>query len=256
MLKPKKPKIRLFVDSKLILNHQVEIANNDFEYLSKVMRLSIGDEFEIFNGKDGDFLAKIKEIKKKSLIIVIEYKIRDLVKSINLSLAFAPIKNVRLDFIASKATELGVTNFYPIITQRTIVDKINNIKFKANIKEALEQCNRNDMAELFEIIKIREFLKNDFSNKLLILADESGRGSQAKFLNEFSGNKCFKEIIIFTGPEGGFTPEEFNLFENLSNCFKLNLGPRILRADTAVVASLALVQEFLGDFNIAANFNF
>ncbi|MFM8186327.1 MAG: RsmE family RNA methyltransferase, partial [Alphaproteobacteria bacterium] len=152
-MKSSKPKIRLFIDSDIILNHQVEISNNDFEYLSKVMRKKINDEIEVFNGKDGNFLAIISDIKKKSMILHIQCKINDLYSPPNISLAFAPVKNVRLDFIASKATELGVKNFYPIITQRTIIDKINEIKFQSNIKEALEQCNRNDNAKIFKICK-------------------------------------------------------------------------------------------------------
>lgn len=255
-MKSSKPKIRLFIDSDIILNHQVEISNNDFEYLSKVMRKKINDEIEIFNGKDGNFLAIISEIKKKSLILHIQCKINELYSPPNISLAFAPVKNVRLDFIASKATELGVKNFYPITTQRTIIDKINEIKFQSNIKEALEQCNRNDNAKIFKICKLNIFLKNNFSNKLLILADESGRGRQAKFLVDFAGQYKFDEIILFIGPEGGFTEDEFILFDNFANCFKLNLGPRILRSDTAVISSLTLIQECLGDFNLIPKFNY
>ncbi|MFZ9470583.1 MAG: RsmE family RNA methyltransferase [Rickettsiales bacterium] len=255
-MKPSKPKIRLFIDSDIILNHQVEIANNDFEYLSKVMRQKINDEIEIFNGINGDFRARIIEFKKKSLILLVEDKIKNIYEVPNISLAFAPVKNVRLDFIASKATELGVKNFYPIITQRTIVDKINPLKFQANIKEALEQCLRNDRVNLHPICKLANFLKNDFSNKIIVLADESGRGAQAKFLNDFVINKKFNEIVLFVGPEGGFCMEEFNLFDNFNNCFRLNLGPRILRADTAIISSLTLIQEFLGDFNRSPHFNF
>lgn len=255
-MKPLKPKIRLFVDSNIILNHRVEIANNDFEYLSKVMRLKLNDEIEIFDGINGNFVSRIAEFKKKSLILFVESKSCNIYNVPNISLAFAPVKNVRLDFIASKATELGVKNFYPIITQRTVVDQINARKFQANIKEALEQCHRNDKVNLNPIIKLNNFLKYDFTHKILILADESGRGAQARFLNNFVNDKKFDEIILFIGPEGGFTQDEFILFDNLNNCFKLNLGPRILRADTAVISSLTLIQEFLGDFNLQPNFNF
>ena len=172
------PKIRLFLDIKLdlssdILNQKLQINNNDFDYLIKVMRQKIGDEIMIFNGFDGDFIGKIIDVQKKSLTLQLTEKINDLKKSPNITLAFAPVKNVRIDFVASKASELGIRNFQPIITHRTIVDKINEERFKANIKEACEQCNRNDFPQIFAIKKLENLLKENLENKILILCDES-----------------------------------------------------------------------------------
>ena len=254
------PKIRLFLDIKLdlscdILNQKLQINNNDFDYLIKVMRQKIGDEIMIFNGFDGDFIAKIIDIQKKSLTLEIIEKIAELRKSPNITLAFAPVKNVRIDFVASKASELGVRNFQPIITHRTIVDKINEERFKANIKEACEQCGRNDFPQIFAIKKLDNLLKENLDNKILILCDESGNGKKASEIFSKILPKNDQEIIIFIGPEGGFSKEELTKFYSLKNCFLLNLGPRILRADTAIICALTLVQEFLGDFNLKANFS-
>lgn len=253
------PKIRLYLNYRFennnILNHKLQIANNDFNYLISVMRQKVGDKIIFFNGIDGDFLATITDIHKKFLTIEINKKINNLKAVPNITLAFALIKNIKIDLIATKACELGVKNFQPIITQRTIIDKINLERFKANIKEACEQCGRNDMPTIFNPQKLKILLQNDFSNKIIILCDESGSGLQAKEILPKINYNSNQEIIIFTGPEGGFSAEEFQNFYNLQNCYALNLGPRILRADTAIISALTLVQEFLGDFNLKANFS-
>ena len=252
------PKIRIFVQNDLenidILNHQVEIANGDFNYLVKVMRKQVGDKICVFNGKDGEFIAEIANISKKNLHVQIVEKIANIYNPPQITLAFALVKNVRIDFIASKACELGVTCFIPIVTQRTIVDKINQQRFISNIKEAAEQCNRNDFPQVKETIKLEKFLKNAVKDKIIIVADESGNGYQAQDIFPKIKNIKNSEIILFIGPEGGFTSEEFKCFDNLKNCYKLNLGPRILRADTAIISSLTLIQEFLGDFNLKPKF--
>ncbi|MBM3590926.1 MAG: 16S rRNA (uracil(1498)-N(3))-methyltransferase [Alphaproteobacteria bacterium] len=258
------PKIRLYLDKTLndknlgdskIINSQLEIANNDFDYLVKVMRQKINDKIIVFDGLNGDFIAKIIEIKKKSLTLHILEKVANLKVVPNITLAFAPVKNVRIDFVATKASELGVRNFQPIITHRTIVDKINEERFKANIKEACEQCGRNDFPQIFVIKKLDNLLKENLENKILILCDESGNGKKASEIFSKILPKNDQEIIIFIGPEGGFSIEELTKFYSLKNCFLLNLGPRILRAETAIICSLTLVQEFLGDFNLKANFS-
>ncbi len=239
-------KIRLFVEEKnLTIGAKIKISDGDFEYLSKVMRQKIGDSIFLFNGLDGEFRATILEVEKKILNVVVEEKITDLKKVPNVTLAFAPVKNVRIDFVAMKAVELGVASFQPILTQRTIVDKINFERFKANIKEACEQCGRNDFADISEIKKLDKFLseaKN--SEKILILCDESGSALKAsKVLSKI--NFTGKEVVILVGPEGGFSAEEFSKMRELKNLHSISLGPRILRADTAMIAALALVQEFV-----------
>jgi 16S rRNA (uracil1498-N3)-methyltransferase len=239
-------KIRLFIKQQNL--HQgfaVKLSDNDFDYLTKVMRQKVGDHFYVFNGFDGEFVAQIKSIEKKNLIAEIGEKISDLEKSSNITLAFAPVKNVRIDFIAEKATELGVARFQPIITQHTIVDKINFDRFAANAKEACEQCERNDFPEIFAPKKLAKFLgEEEIKNKILILCDESGQGLKAsEILPKIDHQQ--KEIVILVGPEGGFSEDEFSKMRALKNLFAISLGPRILRADTAIISALTLVSELI-----------
>lgn len=239
-------KIRLFIPEKnLGLGTRIKLRDNDFDYLIKVMRQKIGDRFFIFNGLDGEFVAQITEIEKKSLSVEVGEKISDLRKVPNVTLAFALIKNVRIDFVAEKATELGVARFQPILTQRTIVDKINLERFSANVKEACEQCERNDFPEIFPLKKLENFLsENEIEKKILILCDESGQGAKASEVLPALRDRE-KEIVVLIGPEGGFSESEFSKMRQLKNLFAISLGPRILRADTAMISALTLVQEFL-----------
>ena len=239
-------KIRLFIPEKnLDRGTRIKLCGNDFEYLTKVMRQKITDRFFIFNGVDGEFVAQITDIEKKSLSAEVGEKISELKKVPNVTLAFALIKNVRIDFVAEKATELGVARFQPILTQRTIVDKINLERFSANVKEACEQCERNDFPEIFPLKKLEKFLSEEgIEEKILILCDESGQGAKAsEVLSKI--NVAEKEIVILIGPEGGFSESEFAKMRQLKNLFAISLGPRILRADTAMISALTLVQEFL-----------
>lgn len=243
--------IRLCLEkNQMSLAKEIEIQGNDFDYLVKVMRQKQGDKLAIFNGSDGEFVAEIIEISKKNLRLKIIEKIAPLVQVPNISLAFALVKNVRLDFIAQKAVELGVSKLYPMLTQHTIVDKINEERFRANVKEALEQCERNDFPQILPLQKLDKILADD-SNKIFILCDESHQGSKAEIiLKKLAQNPEIKttELVILIGPEGGFSETEFGRMRQKNNLVSMSLGPRILRADTAIISALTLAQEFLGDF--------
>jgi 16S rRNA (uracil1498-N3)-methyltransferase len=242
------PKIRLFInENNLETDFSTKIEGSDFEYLTKVMRVKNNDEIIVFNGKNGNFLAKITEISKKNLEISLKTQIREQDLSSNITLAFALIKNVRIDFIAQKATELGVSSFQPIITQRTIVDKINEDRFKANIKEACEQCETNFIPQILPMQKLNKLLEDKaLGSKILLLCDESGNGKKAReILPEIAKKRApNQEIIVFIGPEGGFSQAEFEKFRTFPNLYSLSLGKRILRADTAALSALTLVCEF------------
>ncbi|MFT6219829.1 MAG: 16S rRNA (uracil1498-N3)-methyltransferase [Myxococcota bacterium] len=217
------------------------------------MRKRIDDQFLIFNGQDGEYLAQISQINKRNLQAQIIKKTKEQYFPPNITLAFAPVKNVRIDFIASKATELGITKFQPIICKHSVVDKVNLEKFSSNIKEAAEQCERLDIPKIYEPIKLSNFLKSLEESPILILSDESGSGDKASVVLKNVESKD-KEIIIFVGPEGGFSKQEFEQFDEQKNIYKITLGPRILRADTAIISITTLIQEFLGDFELKPNF--
>lgn len=238
-------KIRLFLNHpKIIINQTFKINGKDFLYLVKVMRQKNNSIILVFNAIDGEFEANIIDIRKKDLEIKIIKKIREIEILPKITLAFAPVKNVRIDFVASKACEMGVTNFSPIITKRTIVKKINQERFMANIKEAIEQCNRNDMATLQQIASLSNFLANCHQDQLIILCDETI--SKPKIKEILQENKNYNEIILLIGPEGGFAPEELQMMRKINNLHPVTLGPTILRADTAIIAALALIKDASG----------
>lgn len=239
-------KTRLFINDHIEIGNFIEIYDNDFEYLTKVLRKKITDQIFIFNGVNGEFRSIIKEIKKKNLVLEVIEKISDLEKSSNITLAFSLIKNVKIDVIATKATELGVSSFQPIITKRTVIDKINVERFKTNIKEACEQCERNDFPQIREIKKLDQFLSDEkIKDQILILCDESGNALKSKEILPKIQLKKDQEVFVLIGPEGGFAEEEFTKMRQLKNLYSISLGSRILRADTAMFAALTLVQEFL-----------
>lgn len=258
-LTSKKPIPRLFVSN---FNHQPQqkqqkilLDFNDFNYLINVLRLNIANLVVIFNQNQGSFLAKISDIYKKQLELTIIKPLSQAQPQSNIVLAFALIKNVRLDYIASKATEMGVGYFQPLLTARTVVEHFNTDKFFANIKEAAEQCGQNTLPNILPLTKLSMFLNNKNPQDILLFCDENGNGKQvSKILPNIAKNVENQKIIVLIGPEGGFNESEQKLILEQENCFALNLGPRILRSDTAVVTALALVQEFLGDFYLSANF--
>lgn len=249
-------KIRLFLNvEKLDKGNQIKVFEGDFDYLTKVMRQKIGDKIFVFNGVCGEFLSEIVAIEKKSLSLEIKERVGDLKKAPNITLAFALLKNVGIDFIAKKGVELGVSSFQPLLTQHCVVDKINEKRFLANVKEGLEQCERNDFALLSEVKKLEKYLSQESEDKIFILCDESGKAVKAsaelsKIKNSFAENseKTQKEIVVIIGPEGGFSESEFAFMRTKKNLHAISLGPRILKADTAIVSALTLVQEFLGDW--------
>lgn len=239
-------KIRLFIsENNLYSGATIKLSENNFDYLIKVMRQKIGDRFFVFNGVDGEFVVQITKIEKKNLTAEIGEKISELKKVPNVTLAFAPVKNVRIDFIAEKATELGAAKFQPILTQYTIVDKVNLERFSAHVKEACEQCGRSDFPEILPPQKLEKFLNlAETKEKILILCDESGQGRKvSEVLPKIHATE--KEVVILIGPEGGFSESEFAKMRQMKNIFAISLGSRILRADTATIAALTLVQEFI-----------
>lgn len=227
---------------------KLQINGQDFEYLNKVMRSKIGDPIEIFNGKSGDFLATITEVSKRSLTVEVGKKIKDQESSSNISIAFAPVKNVKPQFIAQKAVELNVGKLIPVITKHSVVDSVNPEKLAISIKEACEQCETNFIPSLSEIIKLGDFLaKDETKEKILILCDESGRGQKASnILPEIAKNReKNQEVVVFIGPEGGFSEDEFKRFYECENLTPISLGKNILRADTAIISALTLVNEYI-----------
>jgi 16S rRNA (uracil1498-N3)-methyltransferase len=216
------------------------------------MRKKVGDEIILINGVDGEFLGKIIDIKKKSCDIEIKRQTKEFKNPQNLCLAFGLIK--RIEFVAEKGTELGVTEFLPLITQRTIIQKFNKERFEANVIEAVEQSERLDLPKIHDVIKIQKFITSLCENDYLIFCEErSGNSKKAyeilldlkKKISEKENKKSCGKIYIVVGPEGGFSEEEIKLIKSFKNTYSVSLGEGILRAETATIVILGLVNDVL-----------
>ncbi len=239
--------IRLYCDTPIQQNVLISLPAHQAHYLSSVMRKDVADSILIFNGKDGQWRAEISSLGKKSCDIIPLEQTRQQYYVPDIWLCFAPVKNSKIEFIAQKATELGVSALQPMITQHTIVDKVKREKILANVIEAAEQCERLCIPEVFESQKLIKLLGNWQKDRHIILCDESGYGTPAiESLKTLDG---IKKLAVFIGPEGGFSKEELEILHKLPYVTSIGLGSRILRADTASVAALSCVQALLGDWH-------
>ncbi len=241
----KKPP-RLYVDNPLVAGGFVVLNQAQAHYLGTVMRQKAGDSATLFNGKDGEVRAVITQIAKKTAQLEIISVLRPQQASPDVWLLFAPIKRTPIDYIAQKATELGVSALVPVITQRTIVNKVNLERLNANIIEAAEQTERLDIPAVYHPKPLLDVLKTLPVNRQLLLCDESGRSPAiAKAL---AAQRPGNHWAIVIGPEGGFTDAELQFMKNMPQTVPVSLGARILRADTAALAALACWQAWLGDW--------
>ncbi len=240
-------KIRLYVEQDLSEGGQITLDKDQTHYLANVMRIAEGTVIALFNGWDGEWLATVTEATRKKVCLNIQRQSRPQKDEPDLWLIFAPIKKARIDYIAQKATELGVARLMPAITHRTIMSKIKVEKLAANAREAAEQCERLNVPECFEPQKLSKILKNWPSRRKIMFCDEDLSGKAASEVLQSAGSKGEPWAIII-GPEGGFDDEERAMIHNHPNSYVVSLGPRILRAETAAVAAITLWQSSLGDW--------
>lgn len=246
------PKIRLFTTVALQKSATVELSREQAHYLVNVMRRKDGDAILVFNGSDGEWLANIGSCSKKHCLIVLQEQTRIQTQQTDVWLCFAPVKNVPINNIMQKATELGASLMQPVITQHTIVTKINTERLGAIAIEAAEQSERITVPEIREAVALEKFLSGWNGQRKLILCDESGAG--VPMVEALSAlDKCTKYAVLI-GPEGGFSVSEFALLRNQPYIIPISMGPRILRADTAAIVALAGVFSILGDWNEKPNF--
>jgi 16S rRNA (uracil1498-N3)-methyltransferase len=232
---------RLFVETPLGEGARVALDAAQANYLGNVMRLKLGDRLLLFDGASGEWLAEVAEVSKKRMALAVIEPTRPQENVPDLWLAFAPVKKGRVDWLVEKAVELGVARLLPVITQRTIVDKLNLDRMRAHIIEAAEQCGRTALAEIDEPIKLDAFLRAREPNRVLYFADETGGEPAAGVLKP-------GPALILTGPEGGFTPDEAAAIRAAPNATAISLGPRILRAETAALAAVAAWMAAAGDW--------
>jgi 16S rRNA (uracil1498-N3)-methyltransferase len=237
---------RLFVDAPLSPGQTVALERNQSNYLGNVLRLSAGDAILVFNGRDGEWQAQIAGRKRPdSLIISAQTRPQDRLPDI--AYVFAPLKHARLDYMVQKAVEMGAARLQPVLTRFTQVSRVNGERMRANVIEAAEQCGIISVAEVADPVPLDRFLGQREAKRLLVFCDEAAEvADPLRALQEAGAAPDGIDILV--GPEGGFAEEERTLLLRQPKILTLSLGPRILRADTAGVAALVLVQSALGDW--------
>lgn len=235
---------RLFVDFPLGPDAAPLIDGAAAHYLLGVMRMKAGDPVLLFDNRSGEWLAIIADTAKRSLTMRIERQMRAIEKVPDLWLCFAPVKKARLDWIIEKATELGVARLQPVITERTIVERVKQERIEAQIIEACEQCGRTALPTLAEPVKLPQLLKDWPADRALLFADEAGGAPLANIAAP-------APAAILTGPEGGFTTRERDMLVAHAAVRRITLGPRILRAETAAIAAVSLWMAQHGDWSDA-----
>ena len=237
---------RLFVDSPLSPGETIALERNQSNYLGNVLRLAAGETVLVFNGRDGEWQAEIAGRKRPdSLTIKVRTRPQDRLPDI--SYVFAPLKHARLDYMVQKAVEMGASRLQPVLTRFTQVSRVNSERMRANVIEAAEQCGILSLADVAEPVPLDRFVSRRDANRLLVFCDEAADvGDPVQALRQALPAPDGVDILI--GPEGGFAEEERALLLRQPKILRLALGPRILRADTAGVAALALVQAVLGDW--------
>jgi 16S rRNA (uracil1498-N3)-methyltransferase len=239
-------KPRLFVDAALAPGETVTLARDQSNYLGNVLRLSAGETILVFNGRDGEWQAAISGRKRPDGLAIIT-RTRPQDRLPDLAYVFAPLKHARLDYMVQKAVEMGVSSLQPVLTRFTQVSRVNGDRMRANVVEAAEQCGILSIAEVAEPVPLDRYLGGRQQRRLLVFCDEAAELTNP--LQALRDGPIAREgIDILIGPEGGFAEEERALLLRQPRTLRLSLGPRILRADTAGVAALALVQAALGDW--------
>lgn len=236
---------RLYVEDPIILDTGIATSSEQFNYLANVLRMTDGAEVLIFNGRDGEWKARLAFPSKKKIVLVPQELTRPQPAPCDLHYLFAPLKVGRIDYLIQKAVEMGAGVLQPVMTQH-VQGKITNLdRLQANAIEASEQCGILAIPEVRQPVKLRDLLDTWPSSRRIIYCDEGDEGQNP--LPVLSRIKD-RELALLIGPEGGFSEEERQLLRNHESVTPIPLGPRILRADTAAVAALAVIQASIGDW--------
>jgi 16S rRNA (uracil1498-N3)-methyltransferase len=237
---------RLFVDAPLAAGGAVETNADQFNYLANVLRMPDGADILVFNGRDGEWKARLSFPTRKRIVLVAEEQTRPQPAACDLHYLFAPLKVGRLDYLVQKAVEMGAGMLQPVMTQH-VQGKVTNLdKLKANVIEAAEQCGILGVPDVAEPIRLFDLLDGWSPERRIIYCDEGDAGQNPlPLLSKLAGRR----LALLVGPEGGFSEEERVRLRSLDFVTAIPLGPRILRADTAAVAAMAVIQAAIGDWN-------
>jgi 16S rRNA (uracil1498-N3)-methyltransferase len=237
---------RLFVDAELAAGRSVACTPAQANYLRNVLRLQAGDAILVFNGRDGEWRAELAEAGRRATALTVREQVRAQEGGPDIEYLFAPLKRGRLDYMVEKATEMGVARLRPVLTRRTAVDRVNLDRMRAHAVEAAEQCGILRLPELSAPERLERVVAEWEASRPLVFCDEDGGAETCPFTALAMIEPG--PVAVLVGPEGGFDPAERELLSSQPFVTRISLGPRILRADTAAVAALALVNAVLGDW--------
>lgn len=235
---------RLFVEAPLAPGVLVTLDGARAHYLATVLRQPEGAKLRLFNGRDGEFSASLQQTTKKGATVAVEDLLRPQTPPSSVILMFAPIKRQATDWIVEKACELGVGAIAPVLTRRTITDTVRLDRWRAIATEAAEQCERLDVPDCQEPLSLAAALGGWDPATPLVFADESGEA--APIASVLAPMPRGNALGVLIGPEGGFDPAEQRTLRSLAFVRPVSLGPRILRAETAAVAALAIIEALCG----------
>jgi 16S rRNA (uracil1498-N3)-methyltransferase len=240
---------RLYVDAALYEGASVALDASQAHYLGGVLRLKTGDRVLAFNGRDGEWQAMLAAAGKRRLALTIGTCRRPQTGALDLHYLFAPLKHARLDYMAQKAVEMGASRLQPVLTRHAQVASVNLERVRANAIEAAEQCGILTVPEIRAPVSLQQMIAELEPARVLVFCDEEAEVKDpiAALAQARSAGRA-RPLAVLVGPEAGFAPEERAALLQLPNMVRLALGPRLLRADTAAVAALALVGAVLGDW--------
>jgi 16S rRNA (uracil1498-N3)-methyltransferase len=236
---------RLFVEAELAAGERIACARDQANYLRNVLRLQTGAPILVFNGRDGEWQAQVELQGRREVTLLVQRQTRLQQGGPDLIYLFAPLKHARLDYMVQKATEMGAARLAPVLTQHTVASRVNLERMRANAIEAAEQCGIMHIPEVAEPRKLEQVLADWDRRRQLIFCDEAAATADpiAALIRVPRG-----PLAVLIGPEGGFAPHERASLLDRPFVTSIALGPRIMRADTAAVAALALVNAVLGDW--------
>jgi 16S rRNA (uracil1498-N3)-methyltransferase len=238
-------KARLYISGELAAGVAITLQEAQAHYLKNVLRLEPGAKVALFNGRDGEWAARIDGFAKRTSTLTLLEPRRPQAPDPDLWLLFAPLKRARIDFLVEKATELGAARLCPVVTRRTIAERINLDRLRAHAIEAAEQTERLSVPVLAEPEPLDRVVAGWPAGRRLLLCDESGSAPPIAAVLQESRAEAWAVLV---GPEGGFAETELDALRKLSFVSPVGLGPRVLRADTAAVAALAVLQALAGDW--------
>ena len=240
-------RLRLFVEAPLRLGAKIIPGESQTHYLLHVMRARDGDTVRLFNGEHGEWRARVSDVTRRSCALICDGQTAGQDRAPDLWLAFAPVKKTPAEYLAQKAAELGAAMLLPVITERTVARRMNVGRLRSNAIEAAEQSGRLSVPEVREAESLPEVLRSWPRERVLVFCDEAG--DAIPIADALARAETRNRWGVLTGPEGGFTPAERQLVRQHPAVLPVTLGPRIMRADTAALAALAVWQAIRGDWH-------